>query len=98
MNKAKKKMIEKTIAAVFAAMVLTVDAFECSEAVKAKTRNFIENEKQFHLGFCRRPTISKSRTSTIRVALKDTAFWWIRRSSTMRTGIFFSTARCAILG
>ena len=26
-------------------------AFECSDAVKAKARDFIENEKQFHLGF-----------------------------------------------
>ena len=26
-------------------------AFECSEAVKLKARNFIENEQQFHLGF-----------------------------------------------
>ena len=26
-------------------------AFECSEAVKAKARDFIDNEKQFHLGF-----------------------------------------------
>ena len=30
---------------------LTVNAFECSEAVKAKARDFIDNEKQFHLGF-----------------------------------------------
>ena len=26
-------------------------AFECSDAVKAKARDFIDNEKQFHLGF-----------------------------------------------
>ena len=26
-------------------------AFECSDAAKAKARDFIENEKQFHLGF-----------------------------------------------
>ena len=26
-------------------------AFECSEAVKARARDFIDNEKQFHLGF-----------------------------------------------
>jgi len=26
-------------------------AFECSEAVKAKARDFLDNEKQFHLGF-----------------------------------------------
>ena len=26
-------------------------AFECSEAAKAKARDFIDNEKQFHLGF-----------------------------------------------
>ncbi len=28
-----------------------VSAFECSEAVKARARAFIDNEKQFHLGF-----------------------------------------------
>lgn len=26
-------------------------AFECSDAAKAKARDFIDNEKQFHLGF-----------------------------------------------
>ena len=30
---------------------LSVKAFECSDAAKAKARDFIENEKQFHLGF-----------------------------------------------
>ena len=30
---------------------LSVGAFECSDAVKAKARDFIDNEKQFHLGF-----------------------------------------------
>lgn len=39
------------------ALVLTVcgalngSAFECSEAVRAKARDFIDNERQFHLGF-----------------------------------------------
>ena len=28
-----------------------LSAFECSDAVKAKARDFIDNEKQFHLGF-----------------------------------------------
>ena len=26
-------------------------AFDCSDAAKAKARDFIDNEKQFHLGF-----------------------------------------------
>ena len=30
---------------------MTARAFECSDAVKAKARDFIDNEKQFHLGF-----------------------------------------------
>ena len=30
---------------------MSVCAFECSDAVKAKARDFIDNEKQFHLGF-----------------------------------------------
>ena len=30
---------------------MAAGAFECSEAVKAKARDFIDNEKQFHLGF-----------------------------------------------
>ena len=29
----------------------TLQAFECSESAKAKARDFIDNEKQFHLGF-----------------------------------------------
>ena len=29
----------------------SLSAFECSDAVKAKARDFIDNEKQFHLGF-----------------------------------------------
>ena len=29
----------------------TAFAFECSPAVKARARDFIDNEKQFHLGF-----------------------------------------------
>ena len=32
-----------------AAMFASV--FQCSDAVKAKARDFIDNEKQFHLGF-----------------------------------------------
>ena len=31
--------------------VTTSFAFECSDAAKAKARDFIDNEKQFHLGF-----------------------------------------------
>ena len=34
-----------------AAASMSACAFECSEAVKAKARDFIDNEKQFHLGF-----------------------------------------------
>ena len=34
-----------------AAAAMSVGAFECSDAVKAKARDFIDNEKQFHLGF-----------------------------------------------
>ena len=30
---------------------LPLYAFDCSDAVKAKARDFIDNEKQFHLGF-----------------------------------------------
>ena len=29
----------------------SLSAFECSDAVKARARDFIDNEKQFHLGF-----------------------------------------------
>ena len=32
-------------------LALPTMAFECSDAVKAKARDFIDNEKQFHLGF-----------------------------------------------
>ena len=41
--------IGMALVAVFAAGA--VSAFECSDAVKAKARDFIDNEKQFHLGF-----------------------------------------------
>ena len=34
-----------------AALSAGAGAFECSDAVKAKARDFIDNEKQFHLGF-----------------------------------------------
>ncbi len=34
-----------------AALSAAAGAFECSDAVKAKARDFIDNEKQFHLGF-----------------------------------------------
>ena len=34
-----------------AALCLGAQAFECSDAAKAKARDFIDNEKQFHLGF-----------------------------------------------
>ena len=34
-----------------AALSAVAGAFECSDAVKAKARDFIDNEKQFHLGF-----------------------------------------------
>ena len=32
-------------------VAFSLNAFECSDAVKAKARDFIDNEKQFHLGF-----------------------------------------------
>ena len=41
----------RLLAAVGAAFAFSAGAFECSDAVKAKARNFIDNEKQFHLGF-----------------------------------------------
>ena len=42
----------KSIFAVFSCVAsLSAGAFECSDAVKAKARDFIDNEKQFHLGF-----------------------------------------------
>ena len=45
--------ILKGAAACAAALTLAIRAvaFECSDAVKAKARDFIDNEKQFHLGF-----------------------------------------------
>ena len=43
-----KKVMFMAISVLCAEMV---GAFECSEAVKAKARDFIDNEKQFHLGF-----------------------------------------------
>ena len=39
------------VMALCGAFTLTCGAFECSDAVKAKARDFIDNEKQFHLGF-----------------------------------------------
>ncbi len=39
------------VMALCGAFALTCGAFECSDAVKAKARDFIDNEKQFHLGF-----------------------------------------------
>jgi N-acetylmuramic acid 6-phosphate etherase len=41
-------MIVLSVAALAAS---SATAFECSDAVKAKARDFIDNEKQFHLGF-----------------------------------------------
>ena len=32
-------------------MAMFASSFQCSDAVKAKARDFIDNEKQFHLGF-----------------------------------------------
>ena len=40
-----------TITAITAMTALAASAFECSDAVKARARDFIDNEKQFHLGF-----------------------------------------------
>ena len=37
--------------AVMGLCVGSAGAFECSDAVKAKARDFIDNERQFHLGF-----------------------------------------------
>ena len=34
-----------------AVVSMSACAFECSDAAKAKARDFIDNEKQFHLGF-----------------------------------------------
>ena len=44
----------KTITTIMSSLLLAARfacAFECSEAAKAKARDFIDNEKQFHLGF-----------------------------------------------
>ena len=46
----KIKNIAAALAVAFFA-VTTSFAFECSDSAKAKARDFIENEKQFHLGF-----------------------------------------------
>ena len=46
----KIKNIAAALAVAFFA-VTTSFAFECSDAAKAKARDFIDNEKQFHLGF-----------------------------------------------
>ena len=43
-----KKVMSMSLAVICAGMA---GAFECSEAAKAKARDFIDNEKQFHLGF-----------------------------------------------
>jgi hypothetical protein len=45
--------ITKTVfaTAVFVSMAAFAGDFRCSDRAKAKARNFIENEKQFHLGF-----------------------------------------------
>ena len=45
---------------------LAVSAFTCSEAVKAKARDFIDNEKQFHLGF-----IPTEQSNPITATLED---------------------------
>jgi len=55
MNKENKLNLSRTVrgavrcAVAFAAF--SAYSFECSESVKAKARDFIDNEKQFHLGF-----------------------------------------------
>ena len=46
----KIKNIAAALAVAFFA-VTTSFAFECSDSAKAKARDFIDNEKQFHLGF-----------------------------------------------
>ena len=37
--------------AIIVSMAMFASSFQCSDAVKAKARDFIDNEKQFHLGF-----------------------------------------------
>ena len=37
--------------AIIFSMAMFASTFQCSDAVKAKARDFIDNEKQFHLGF-----------------------------------------------
>ena len=49
-NYTKIKNIAAALAVAFFA-VTTSFAFECSDSAKAKARDFIDNEKQFHLGF-----------------------------------------------
>ena len=46
-------MAAKTVHVAMAALVpaMSSGAFECSAAARAKARDFIDNEKQFHLGF-----------------------------------------------
>ena len=47
-----KVMNLKASLSIGASMAVGVlSAFECSESAKAKARDFIDNEKQFHLGF-----------------------------------------------
>ena len=43
--------MKMAVALAASAAALGACAFECSEAAKAKARDFIDNEKQFHLGF-----------------------------------------------
>lgn len=44
-------LVRKMVCASALAVCALVQAFECSTAVKAKARDFIDNERQFHLGF-----------------------------------------------
>ena len=44
-------VFKSCIAISFAACSMYAGEFQCSDAVKAKARDFIDNEKQFHLGF-----------------------------------------------
>ena len=46
-----KKTTGLSALAVSAMFATSLCAFECSDAAKAKARDFIDNEKQFHLGF-----------------------------------------------
>ena len=51
MNDHTSRRLRKFAVFCVAAASMSVCAFECSDAVKAKARDFIDNEKQFHLGF-----------------------------------------------